>query len=73
MTIMGKFKVLILLFYVIGLSIQISVKSKSTKPTERHQQGSKFSVSTLTSTQFPTKISSDIDLDPCKSSKLCFL
>ena len=36
-------------------------------------EGKKFTSDQLIYTDFPTKISTDIDLDPCKAGKIFFL
>lgn len=37
--------------------------------TAAERQKNKFTVEDLVNSHFPTKLSSDIDLDPCKSGK----
>lgn len=51
---------------ILGVS---AVDHSRDRVTRKHEQQSKFSTDDLLRKKFPTKVSGDVDSDPCKSGK----
>lgn len=49
------------------VSVVCAVTLSNETVTQRHQQGIKYTTEELLTRRFPRKISSDVDLDPCKA------
>lgn len=49
----------------------LSVPSGRNVTEGQHKRTMRFTADELLSTRFPSRISDDIDIDPCKGGKLC--